>query len=117
MKNKNKKFVLVFAEKTPSDGSNLAFNKLFGIRFNPSQEQFVCERWIDSKVRTIHIIYMNLSKCEDNSEYWKKCASVLSECKKCICFESCAPRLESVGNNIRILINLFGNDVYFIKKI
>lgn len=117
MKNRNKKFILVFAEKTPSDGTYLAFSKLFGIRFNPSQEEFKCKILIDAKRRTINIIYMNLSKCDDNSEYRRKCASVLSECKKCICFESCIPRLESVGNNIRILRNIFGNDKKMQKKL
>lgn len=99
------KNVIVFAEKSKTHGTHVAFRHLFGIEFQPDQDVFT------TRIDNVHVnvVYMSVEEMKYNNEYAEKCKRWARELivTGVICFEYCSPRVQEIAGNIRKLRTLF----------
>lgn len=101
--------VIVVAEKSETDGTHVAFRRLFDVEF----QQGTCSYGkLNVDKQSITLFYLNLSEKKHNSKYAEELKQLPSdrEVSHVICFEYCNPRVQEVDQNIRELRDMFDVD-------
>lgn len=112
---KAKKKTIIFAEKNPSHGTQVLFERFFKTRFEPTNEFYPIT--LNSEPVSVH--YLNLSKVaydENYSKNWKSMMKETMDVWKIICFEYCAPRVDSFPQNMETMNIFFYSDEDFMPN-
>ena len=98
--------LIVFAEKSRTEGTNVAFRQLFQIDFRPGQNEYNVNVHQKNKI----LYYVSLADTKNNPEYCERFKSFVRDrnIESVICFEFCNPRIQEIDGNIHELKELLG---------